>query len=106
MLETIVFVGATLCIQIQENLICQNTENIDKETQIESVFTKTVTDWQKIPPETNYNIEEEVKIEQRNIDYLIILSWNLKNEIINQEKQFRNDGGKFIVPFPKPKILA
>lgn len=64
MLETIVFVGATLCIQIQENSICQNN---DRQIQSESVFTKTVTDWQKIPSETIYNIEEEVKIEQRNI---------------------------------------
>lgn len=57
-------------------------------------------------PGTYITVKDPNKIEQRNIDYLIILSWNLKNEIINQEKQFRNDGGKFIVPFPKPKILA
>ena len=33
----------------------------------EVVFAKTVTDWRKITPETNYNIEEEVKFEQKNI---------------------------------------
>ena len=39
------------------------------------------------------------------VDYLIILSWNIKNEIIKQEKNFIKKGGKFIIPFPRPKIL-
>ena len=64
MLDTIVFVGAALCIQIGETPICQNIST-HKEGKI--VFSKTLTDWRKIPSETNYNIEKEVTIEQKNI---------------------------------------
>jgi hypothetical protein len=63
-LEAIIFVGAVLCIQIDdEHHICQNTEI----THEKVVFNKAVTDWQKITSETNYNIEEEVNFEQKNI---------------------------------------
>jgi hypothetical protein len=63
-IETIVFVGAVLCMQVGQDMVCQN---INPKDQIGTVFAKTVTDWQKIPSETTYNIEKEVKIEQRNI---------------------------------------
>ena len=64
MIETIVFVGAVLCMQVGQDMVCQNIEAGEKNG---AVFTKTVTDWQKITSETIYNIEKEVKIEQRNI---------------------------------------
>ena len=64
MIETIVFVGAVLCMQVGQDMVCQNIEAGEKTG---AVFTKTVTDWQKITSETIYNIEKEVKIEQRNI---------------------------------------
>ena len=64
MLETIVFVGAMLCIETETAIFCQNDI---KPPSNKRVFSKTVTDWQKIPSEPIYNIEEEVKIEQRNI---------------------------------------
>ena len=44
-------------------------------------------------------------ISKKKPDYLIILSWNIKEEIIKQEKDFFRKGGKFIIPFPEPKIL-
>ena len=64
MLETIIFVGAALCVQIDEQPVCQNITTV-QEGKV--VFAKTVTDWRKITPETNYNIEEEVKFEQKDI---------------------------------------
>jgi len=64
-LETIIFVGATLCIQVAEQPVCQNITTPQEEGKV--VFSKTLTDWRKITPETNYNIEEEVKIEQKDI---------------------------------------
>ena len=47
----------------------------------------------------------ELYFSETNIDYLLLLSWNLKKEIIKQEKNFVKNGGKFIIPFPSPKIL-
>ena len=56
-------------------------------------------------PGTNILVRNPKYISRKNTDYLIILSWNIKDEIIRQEKVFLKKGGKFIIPFPKPKIL-
>jgi hypothetical protein len=39
-------------------------------------------------------------------DYVLILPWNLKDEITAQMSFIREWGGQFIVPIPKPSILA
>ena len=36
----------------------------------------------------------------------IIIILEFKKEIIQQEKNFIKNGGKFIIPFPSPKILT
>jgi SAM-dependent methyltransferase len=38
-------------------------------------------------------------------DYVFILPWNLKEEIMEQHKYIREWGGKFVVPIPELKIL-
>ncbi len=37
-------------------------------------------------------------------DYVLILAWNFAQSIIKIHKKYKNAGGKFIVPVPKPKI--
>ncbi len=39
-------------------------------------------------------------------DYVLILPWNLKTEIMHQLAHIADWGGKFIVPVPKPEIVA
>ncbi len=38
-------------------------------------------------------------------DYVIILPWNLRDEIIAQQAEYRAGGGQFIVPIPEPTIV-
>ena len=40
-----------------------------------------------------------------NPDYMVILPWNIKDDIIKQEQEFKERGGKFIIPIPSPTIL-
>lgn len=45
------------------------------------------------------------KIYQEKPDYLLILSWNIADEIRKRLKNFHDAGGKFIIPVPKIKII-
>ena len=38
-------------------------------------------------------------------DYVLILPWNFKDEIVEQMAAIREWGGKFVVPIPELKIL-
>lgn len=46
------------------------------------------------------------KIEETKPDYVFILPWNLKEEIMNQISYVGDWGGAFIIPIPKPAIIA
>ncbi len=39
-------------------------------------------------------------------DYVLILPWNLKDEIVGEMAAIRDWGGRFILPLPEPIILA
>ena len=46
------------------------------------------------------------KIAETRPDYLLILPWNLKDEIMHQMGEIREWGGKFIVPIPEATIYT
>jgi hypothetical protein len=37
---------------------------------------------------------------------VLLLAWNFKDEIMAQQSEFLDTGGRFIVPVPQPEILG
>lgn len=59
----------------------------------------------KLAPGTRLEIREVEAVRQRKPDYVLILPWNIKDEIIEQMSFIRDWGGKFIVPIPRVEIV-
>ncbi len=73
--------------------------------KIDYVFDKSKLKQNCLTPGTYIKIKNPTEINKIKPDYLLLLSWNIKEEILKQEKNFIKNGGKFIIPFPSPKIL-
>lgn len=58
----------------------------------------------KYTPGTHIPIYPVEKIRETKPDYVLILPWNLKDEVMRQMEYIREWGGKFIVPIPEVAI--
>lgn len=59
----------------------------------------------KYTPGTHIPIKATHEIYKNNVDYIIILAWNYSSHIMKVHKRFKMSKGKFIIPFPKIKIV-
>jgi 2-polyprenyl-3-methyl-5-hydroxy-6-metoxy-1,4-benzoquinol methylase len=60
----------------------------------------------KFLPGTHIPIRHPDELAAARPDYVFILPWNIKDEIIKQLSFVREWGGKFIVPIPEAKVIA
>ena len=56
-------------------------------------------------PGTHIRIFPEAEIIKRKPDYILILAWNFAKEIMEKEKKYKVNGGKFIIPVPAVTIV-
>ncbi len=56
-------------------------------------------------PGTRIPIYPPEMIQQTRPDYLLLLPWNLKEEIMQQMARIRDWGGKFVIPLPTVQVL-
>ena len=59
----------------------------------------------KFLPGTRIPIHAPEKIREARPDYVLILPWNFKDEIMEQMAHIREWGGKFVVPIPEVRVL-
>jgi SAM-dependent methyltransferase len=57
-------------------------------------------------PGTRIPIHPPARLDEARPDYVFILPWNLKNEIVAQLAHAREWGARFIVPIPEPEVLS
>ncbi len=59
----------------------------------------------KFLPGTYIPIFHPDEIRKTQPEYVLVLPWNLKDEIMEQLEYIRQWGGKFIVPIPTVEVL-
>ena len=56
-------------------------------------------------PGMHIPIFPEEKFHEEPPDYALLLAWNYANEILQKESEYRQNGGKFILPIPEPQVI-
>jgi SAM-dependent methyltransferase len=57
-------------------------------------------------PGTRIPIHSPTRIMETKPDYVLILPWNLKDEIMRQTAAIRSWGGRFVIPVPRVEVRA
>jgi SAM-dependent methyltransferase len=84
--------------------IMLNYVGIGRDT-LEFVVDRNVHKQGRYIPGVRLQIAAPERVLEEQPDYLLILPWNFKDEIMSQQAEYRRRGGRFIVPVPHPAIL-
>lgn len=72
---------------------------------IQYIVDETPTKQGLLTPGSHIPIVPMSGLENNPPDYLLILAWNFIEEIMTKTKQFKEKGGKYIIPIPKIQIV-
>lgn len=72
---------------------------------LEFVTEKSQLKINKYTPGGHIKVLPDSALVTEEIDYALLLAWNFKDEIIGNLSEYRNLGGKFIIPIPNPTIV-
>jgi SAM-dependent methyltransferase len=81
-----------------------NYFGIGRET-MEFVVDRSTVKQGRYTPGTHLPILAPEAVLERHPDYLLLLVWNFADEILEQQVQYRKQGGRFIIPIPELKVV-
>ena len=59
----------------------------------------------KYAPGTHLPVVDDARLIEEMPDYALLLAWNFADEIMKNLSDYREKGGKFIIPIPSPQIV-
>jgi SAM-dependent methyltransferase len=72
---------------------------------IEFVVDRSTVKQGRFTPGTHLPIYAPEKLLEYTPDYVLMLTWNFADEILQQQAEYRRSGGKFILPVPDVKVV-
>ena len=81
-----------------------NYFGIGRET-LDFVVDRSTVKQGRFTPGTHLPIYSPAKLLESASDYVLLLTWNFKDEILNQQAEYRRRGGKFIIPIPELEVV-
>lgn len=74
-------------------------------TQIDFVVDRNVNKQGKFMPGAHLPILKPEALVEKQPDFVLMLAWNFADEIIAQQREYLDRGGRFIIPVPEPRIV-
>jgi hypothetical protein len=87
-----------------KGMILLNYFGIGKE-ELDFIVDKSGAKQGLYTPGTHMLIYPPEKIFKERPDYVLVLCWNIAQEVMREMEQYQKNGGKFIVPIPRVRVL-
>lgn len=71
---------------------------------IDYVVDRSTVKQGRYTPGTHLKIHDPLQLTDDQPDYCLLLTWNFADEILQQQQQYRDNGGKFIIPVPEVRV--
>jgi SAM-dependent methyltransferase len=87
-----------------KSCVLLNYCGIGRET-LEFVVDRSAVKQGRFTPGTHLPIHPPEKLREAQPDYVLLSAWNLADEVLAQQDEYRRRGGRFIVPIPAVSIV-